>query len=202
MRSSASARSIWSVAKRSPEPGGFSWLRMEVADDMGVAMVMKQQARGRSEVMLAPRTLSIDWYPSFGAMVRGFDKNAFAASCGFRASKAIASVALVWAAVAALFVAALQPWVPWLRLAPVLYFLSQASSARTVGQRLGRPWLVNMLAPAGLVIVGFIVARSTFLTLGQGGIRWRGTFYPHRPASRLAAGEAVAFPLPAASPRG
>jgi hypothetical protein len=41
----------------------------------------------------------------------------------------------------------------------------------------GKWWDVLMVPVAGLLIV-YVILRSTYLTLKQGGIYWRDTFYP------------------------
>jgi hypothetical protein len=38
-------------------------------------------------------------------------------------------------------------------------------------------WLALLYAPAAAVLM-FALMRSTFLTLKNGGVQWRGTFYP------------------------
>jgi hypothetical protein len=49
-----------------------------------------------------------------------------------------------------------------------------AAALRSVGQ----PFFASLLCPIGLPILAITMARSCITTLRQGGIRWRGQFYP------------------------
>ena len=52
---------------------GLRWLRMEVADDVGMGMLIKR-AGGKSVFAMAEKLLSVAWYPSIGAMFIGLEK--------------------------------------------------------------------------------------------------------------------------------
>ena len=56
---------------------GFSWLRMEVADDVALDHLMKRSG-GRPGLCAACELVRVEWYPSVRAMVRGLEKNGFA----------------------------------------------------------------------------------------------------------------------------
>ena len=56
----------------------------------------------------------------------------------------------------------------------VLQALATAESARRIGLD---PWLGPMFPFAAGFMV-YVIVRSMVVTLRQGGIRWRGTFYP------------------------
>lgn len=56
---------------------GFSWLRMDIADDMATAKMMKAHGAWQG-FYLAPDQLTLAWYPSFGKMMSGLEKNGIA----------------------------------------------------------------------------------------------------------------------------
>jgi len=50
--------------------------------------------------------------------------------------------------------------------------------ARILARRLGWSWLPAVYVPFMFPLFLYAVINSTFVTLRQGGIRWRDTFYP------------------------
>ncbi len=149
-------------------------LAMEVVDDVKLGKLVKA-AGFRSGIAKSGRTVSVHWHAGVGNIVRGTTKNFFAAM-GFR----------LWVAggqVAGILLAFVLPWVAlpfvhgWARIfaavAIVLPVLGQAGAAMEFDES---P-LYAVTQPFGALIFVWMVVRSTFVTLRQGGIYWRGTFY-------------------------
>lgn len=63
-------------------------------------------------------------------------------------------------------------------LAAALSPLSLVLPAAVLARRLGWPWPVAVCVPFMFPLFLYAVLNSTFVTLRQGGIRWRETFYP------------------------
>ena len=63
-------------------------------------------------------------------------------------------------------------------LAASLGLLSMTLPASVVARRLGWSPLSAVATPFFLPLMFYAILRSTVLTLRQGGIRWRDTFYP------------------------
>ena len=150
-------------------------LKMEVVDDVKLGKSVKD-AGLRSAVATAGRAVSVHWHAGLGNIIRGTTKN-FYATTGFRpwvAAGQVASVLLMF----------LLPWLAlpfvhgWARVfaavAIVLPVLAQAGAALEFEES---P-LYAVTQPLGALIFVWMLARSTFVTLRQGGIIWRGTFYP------------------------
>jgi Glycosyl transferase family 2 len=149
-------------------------LAMEVVDDVKVGKLVKE-AGLRSGVAKAGRAVTVHWHAGLGNIIRGTTKN-FYATTGFRLWVAVGQVAgnllmfvLPWVAL---------PFVHgWARIfaleAIVLPVMAQAGAALEFGES---P-LYAVTQPLGALIVCWMIVRSTFVTLWQGGIRWRGTFY-------------------------
>jgi hypothetical protein len=155
--------------------GGHEAIRLRVDDDLRLGE--RQKRRGsKQEFVLGRGALSVEWYPSLGAMVHGLEKNAFA-GLDFRLSLVVlATVALL-----ALFVAPFalvwctdQPVARALFLASIVtVVLGQVRASRDAGVAV---WTA-LLAPVGVLVFLFTLWRSTLVTLRQGGVRWRGTLY-------------------------
>jgi glycosyltransferase involved in cell wall biosynthesis len=154
---------------------GIEWLRMEVADDTGLAYLITN-AGGTSHAATALNGLSLSWYPTLGSMFRGLEKNA-----GLLASQGQPwRVFLGWfagtsAILAPLIGVALRPdhW-------PIVVTGFGLFAFATFRLRLrmdGRLWLAPF-APIGLFLVGTCGLWSMIQILRTGGINWRGTTYP------------------------
>jgi len=163
------------VLDRTP---GFSWLRLEVLDDVGLGLMLKK-AGGRAAFAIGLGEVTITWYRSLAAMARGLEKNMFGAFCRYRASRLVAIVAA-----GALFVpgpiVALAAWpspVFWLGASAVALVLLNAA---LLAIRTRRAFLAYALAPVGMVALLALVVRSAWRCLKDGGVTWRGTFYPLR----------------------
>ncbi|MFZ3218256.1 MAG: glycosyltransferase family 2 protein [Candidatus Acidiferrales bacterium] len=149
-------------------------LAMEVVDDVKLGKLVKH-AGLRSGIAKSGRTVSVHWHAGLGNIVRGTTKNFYAAT-GFRLWMACGQVA-------GILLAFVAPWVAlpllsgWGRtfaaVAIVLPVLGQAGAA----VELGESPLYGLTQPIGALIFAWMLVRSTFVTLRQGGIYWRGTFY-------------------------
>jgi len=160
------------VFRRTP---GFEWLRMEPADDYGLG-VMLRDAGARTRLVRAEEDLSVTWYESLGAMVKGMEKNTFGPAANYSWAQLVPSLALVWGLVlappAALVLggAALG--------AGLAAFAALAAFAWLAPRLRARDPLVWLLAPLGMAMVGAMMLRAAWLCSRHGGIDWRGTRYP------------------------
>lgn len=160
---------------------GFERIRMEIADDFGLAMVINE-AGGRTGAAYAPDDLSLEWYPSMGAMIRGLRKNAFAVMCRFSYVRAVAMVALMVFFIVGPFVGIaiglsapeLLPW-PWVCTA--LAVLATAVHAVVYAHIWDRPLLAQLLIPVGQLLVAWTMVRSAAHYWRNNGVDWRGTHY-------------------------
>lgn len=155
--------------------GGHETLRLDVADDLMLGKRVKQ-AGFRQDALIASDHLRLRWQEGVGGFIRGLEKNGFAA-LGYSLPFLLLVTAFVF-----LFYA-----VPWLG---VLAFRDARVSGYAVSillmhgifgycasfERNG--WLLAPALPVAAFIYLFAVWRSAWITLRQGGVRWRGTFYP------------------------
>jgi len=150
-------------------------LAMEVVDDMKLGKIVKM-AGFRSGVAVARDFLSVRWHAGAGNLIRGVTKNFFAG-----ASFSLWLVALSTAGTLLLDVVpfAALPFVHgWpLALAFVSVAIMLAFHAGVAIVMRVSP-LYALTFPLGAVILAYMLLRSAVVTLRQGGIIWRDTFYP------------------------
>jgi glycosyltransferase involved in cell wall biosynthesis len=163
-----------SVFDRTP---GFDWLRMEVLDDVGLALMM-HRAGARKDFAVALEELRITWYPSLGAMARGLEKNMYGALARYRVGRLAAVVAFFVASFAGLAVALAQPWSPLVRGLGIAAVVVGLVVAVVLKLRTRVAIVPLLLAPLGATILVGILLRSAAGCLRRGGIEWRGTVYP------------------------
>lgn len=150
-------------------------LAMEVLDDMKLAKIVKQ-AGYRSSVGIAQEYVMVRWHAGVGNIAEGVKKNFFAAA-GF--SPGMVSLQLV--AILCLNIVPFLAW-PFVRgwtLAFVLVSLAVALGLHAAAAVVMRasPWYA-FTQPIGAAIFAYMLTQSAVVTLRQGGIVWRETFYP------------------------
>jgi glycosyltransferase involved in cell wall biosynthesis len=168
---------------------GFSWLRLEVVDDVGLGMMIKQ-AGGESGFVMAQQHLGIAWYPSVAAMFRGLEKNLFGGAARYRYWRTAAMAVLSCLLFAAPLVALIRTDISHLWLAGVLAYAVSSLSAVMVWRRLGVSLGPGLLTPIGQLLITCMLLYSTFRCWRQNGIAWRGTVYSLK---ELRGGQRVVF---------
>ena len=149
-------------------------LAMEVIEDMKLGKIVKE-AGFRSEVGIAQDAVSIRWHAGLGNLVRGITKNFFAAAGYNLALVAVAAGGLLLSNVG-LFGAAIFAH-GWTRVFAILgtTVLLCVHAGVCVVMRVSPVYALTH--PLGAVLVCYMLLRSTVVTLWQGGVTWRGTFY-------------------------
>jgi cellulose synthase/poly-beta-1,6-N-acetylglucosamine synthase-like glycosyltransferase len=154
--------------------GGHEPLRLEVVDDLKLGLVLRR-AGFRSRAFGAAGDVEVHWSPTARQLIRALEKNMFAMLefSLVRAVIALGGLSLfLGVALAAPFVGGIAGLVAlggWLTtLMPSLMM------ARRARWGVLPALLTPIMAPIMIVAVG----NSVWTTLRQGGIRWRGTFYP------------------------
>ena len=153
--------------------GGFDALRMEILEDLTLARRVKL-AHLKQRVAVAPGMVSLHWAPGALGVVNVMTKNLFAV---FRFRISVVLVACAGMATLCLgpfvFFALKTTRVPAtiaLCSIAVLYGLSARHSKIS-------PWFA-LAFPVGALMFLYSLLRSTLTTLREGGVTWRGTFYP------------------------
>ncbi|HZC65754.1 MAG TPA: glycosyltransferase [Candidatus Dormibacteraeota bacterium] len=149
-------------------------LAMEVVDDMKLGKIVKL-AGFRSGVAVARNFVVVRWHAGAGNLIRGVTKNFFAAA-GFSLWQAGTAVAgsLLINFVPFVALPFLRGWAFWLDFTAVAIMLAFHAAVNLV-MRVSP--LYAFTHPLGALMLAYMLVRSTVVTLRQGGIVWRGTFY-------------------------
>jgi glycosyltransferase involved in cell wall biosynthesis len=150
-------------------------LAMEVIDDMKLGKLVKQ-AGFRSGVGIAQDSVVVRWHAGARNVIKGVTKNFFAGS-GFSVLRVIISIVGLLMTNVLPFVGVLfgHGWVRILAAVGALMALALHAGVDVVVR--ASP-LYCFTMPVGAVLFSYMLLRSTVYTLRQGGIIWRGTFYP------------------------
>jgi glycosyltransferase involved in cell wall biosynthesis len=152
-------------------------LSLRPDDDMVLGKRVKRRGL-RQRVLNGSDLLAVDWYPSLGAAIRGFEKNAFAGGANYSVPLALVTVTLLVATLVLPYAAV------WRARGPTRWLLAgtigvQAASFITTNRLNARHALRYFPAfPITALLFCFALLRSMSLALRHGGIRWRETFYP------------------------
>ena len=157
---------------------GFEWLRLEVADDIGLGVMMKRSG-GRPGLALGRGQVLHEAYPTLGDAIRGLEKNGFAQAARFSAWRGFAVVVLGVVGSLGLFAAFLPIGVSWLWALGVNGLLAFVFASIVIARAFRAP-LAHLLPslPLGDFVMVYVVARATVLGVRRGGLVWRGTLYP------------------------
>lgn len=162
---------------------GFAWLCMDIADDLALGMLMKQSG-GKPGVLLAPKDVAVEWYPSVGDVIKGLEKNAYSQIARFSLWRGIlAGMMLGISSISTILIALFVPKA-LLFLVPVIMVF-----AWICGKIIEVPFLHACFSViCGDALLMWVILRSTILGHKRGGVIWRGTVYP---SEKLRAGTKV-----------
>jgi hypothetical protein len=153
--------------------GGYEALRLTVVDDVKLGLLLRRAGK-RTRAFLGVDDVECHWGTMIWSMVKIMEKNYFAA-LDFRLGLVLAGslfVILVFsilvlglmAGTAAGLVAGLSP-------------LSLILPAGILARRVGWSWPCAVCVPFMFPVFLYALLNSTFVTMRQGGVRWRDTFY-------------------------
>ena len=150
-------------------------LAMEVVDDMKLGKLVKQSGF-RSCVGIAQEFVVVRWQAGAGNIIRGVTKNFFAAF-GYNLAFAVAALAGMLLLNIAPFIAVFAGH-GWIRIfAGIAVAAALCMHGSTDRVNRVSP-LYALTSPIGALVFCYMIARSVTVTLWQGGVTWRGTFYP------------------------
>ena len=157
---------------------GFSWLRMEVVDDVGLGLML-QRSGAKSSFAITLQDISFTWYPSLGAMFKGLEKNFFAVLAFYSIVRMITIVVLAWSYALAPLVAILYSLkIPVLLIVGLVSYLFLIAGAVGVKITFKQKLLPLLFVQVGYVLISLMLLRSGIMCILRRGITWRGTWYP------------------------
>jgi len=146
---------------------------MEILEDLNLARRVKLLGL-RQRVATAPGLVRLHWAAGAMGVVRIMTKNLFAV---FRFH-----ISLLLAACAGLALFYLAPVafliLPETRIAAIVTLAAIVWLYRLTGRLSGISAWYAVLFPFSAALFIYSLLRSTMITLRQGGVTWRGTFYP------------------------
>jgi cellulose synthase/poly-beta-1,6-N-acetylglucosamine synthase-like glycosyltransferase len=155
------------------ECGGYEALRLTVLDDVKLGLLLVRAGK-RTRAFLGVNDVKCHWGDTVWSMVKLMEKNHFAA-LDFRLGLVLAlSAALVLNF--AIFVLGLMSWTT-AGLTAALSALTLIVPAGILARRVGWPWPCAVFVPFLVPVFLYSLLNSTWVTLREGGVRWRDTFY-------------------------
>ncbi len=154
--------------------GGYEALRLTVVDDVKLGLLLRRAGK-RTRSFLGADDVECHWGATVGSLNKIMEKNYFAA-VDYRVPVVLAGGVLCAVIVGLLALGFMSGTVAGL----VAGFspLSLILPALLVARRVGWSWPCALLMPFMFPAFLYAVFNSTFVTLRQGGVRWRETFYP------------------------
>jgi cellulose synthase/poly-beta-1,6-N-acetylglucosamine synthase-like glycosyltransferase len=153
--------------------GGYEVLRLTVVDDVKLGLLLRRAGK-RTRGFIGGDDLKCHWGTTAWGTVKIMEKNYFAA-VDYRLGLVLAGSTFVMLVSAALVVGLISGTVAGLgaALSPLTLIVPAAILAR----RLGWSWFSAVCVPFMVPVFLYAVLNSTCVTLRQGGVRWRDTFY-------------------------
>jgi glycosyltransferase involved in cell wall biosynthesis len=154
--------------------GGHESIKMEILDDVMLGRRIKQEGY-RQDAIHAPKHLSLTWVEGVRGFIKGLEKNAFAAikfSLSFLLIVSVFLISII--TIPYLGVVTFQD----ARMSGYLVaVIAMHASYGYQAANYGHGWRLVPALPVVALIFLWTFWRSAIVTLRQGGIRWRDTFY-------------------------
>jgi glycosyltransferase involved in cell wall biosynthesis len=153
--------------------GGYEALRLTVLDDVKLGLLLRRAGK-RTRAFIGGDDVECHWGSTISSMVRVMEKNYFAA-IDYRSGIALLASSIGMLLLSAAVLGPFTGTVAGLAagIAPFSFILPAWGFA----QKLGWSWRTAVLTPFIFPVLLFAVLNSVFVTLRQGGVRWRETFY-------------------------
>jgi cellulose synthase/poly-beta-1,6-N-acetylglucosamine synthase-like glycosyltransferase len=152
--------------------GGFESLRMEIVEDIGLGRRIKRAGLAQ-RIAFGRGLVNIHWASGLNGLINVMTKNIFSAF-GFYISLLLIGCAWLLlfctTPVIALFYAPT-------RVPAILTLAAVACGYRLMSRASGLSTWNALFFPFSALVFVFTLLRSMLITLHQGGVRWRGTFY-------------------------
>lgn len=154
--------------------GGHETLRLEVVDDIELGKKVKR-AGYRQDMLMAIDLLAVHWQKGLSGIVKGLEKNAFAGLGYSLTTMLLLTLFSCWSTVLPYVMVSLYPAQQsagyWLAIFWIHFVFGFAAA------KYAASWTVFPVFPVCSLLLLTAFWNSTLVTLRQGGIRWRETFY-------------------------
>lgn len=155
--------------------GGHTQLRLEILDDVRLGQMFKDH-NFACDILIGGPFVSVRWQHSLWGAIKGLEKNGFAA-LGFSTCKLmLVTLALLTGALLPYVMLAVFPDVRGSGYLATILLMHAIFGF--LGLRMANSYWLWPVFPIALLLTQFAFVRSGWVTLRQGGVRWRDTFYP------------------------
>jgi glycosyltransferase involved in cell wall biosynthesis len=155
------------------QSGGYEALRLTVLDDVKLGQLLVRAGK-RTRAFLGAEDVECHWGTTVRSMIKLVEKNNFAA-LNFRLGSALAlsvpGILIFVVIILGLMVGTMAGLTA--ALSPMTLILP----ASILAKRVGWPWHCAVVVPFMVPVILYAIVNSTWVTLRQGGIYWRDTFY-------------------------
>jgi glycosyltransferase involved in cell wall biosynthesis len=153
--------------------GGYKALHLTVLDDVKLGLLLRRAGK-RTRAFLGVDDVECHWGTTVWSMVKIMEKNYFAA-IDYRLGLALAGSVFVIIVSAILVLGLLSGTAAGVAagLSPLSLILPSGILAR----RVGWSWPCAVCVPFMFPVFLYALLNSIFVTMRQGGVRWRDTFY-------------------------
>lgn len=155
--------------------GGHQPIALDVLDDVKLGKMIKCNG-GQSDFQLADDWLSVRWQPSLWGVVTGLEKNGFASLNYSIPQTVMVTVIFILTLVLPFVVPLVLPFTIASGFFATAILWHVVYGWLVIG--LPESWKLIPLFLAGPYIMAFANWRSMYITLKQGGVKWRDSFYP------------------------
>ncbi len=152
--------------------GGYESLRMEIIEDIGIGRRVKRAGLAQ-RMCFGLGLISIHWAAGAPGLVNVMTKNLWAA---FRFYISFSLLGCLWLLIFCV-APAIGLWIAPTRIPAVLILIAVALAYRLLSRHSGISTWYALFFPIGALVFVFALLRSMMITLKQGGVIWRGTFY-------------------------
>jgi cellulose synthase/poly-beta-1,6-N-acetylglucosamine synthase-like glycosyltransferase len=155
--------------------GGHTRIALRPDDDIRLGQILKKNGF-RQDIVEGLDDLSVAWYPTLWAFVRGLEKNVLAGT-DYRLGKLMFDLTMMLSIHLGPWVTLIFGDVPTQILSLLALVISMVSYSLFCKFPKISP-LTAIVEPLTVVFLVFTFGRSGLLTIWRGGIYWRDTFYP------------------------
>jgi glycosyltransferase involved in cell wall biosynthesis len=152
--------------------GGFESLRMEIVEDIGIGRRIKRAGLAQ-RIAFGRGLVSLHWASGTAGLVNVMTKNLWAA---FRFYIGLALLGCLWLLTFCV-APAIGLFFSTTRVPAILTLAAVAYAYRLLSRHFGISAWNALFFPFSALVFVFTLLRSMLITLKQGGIIWRGTFY-------------------------
>ena len=154
---------------------GFEWLRLEVIDDMGLALMVRQYG-GKTAVADGSSFVELYFYRTLAQLRSGMEKGIFAGA-QYSYCKLFAGIFIFWLLEMSPFAAFLLGGV-YAKIAAAIALVLACASSVAMNRWSGRGFRSALLFPLGDTLGTALALWCGASAFFSGGIKWRGTKYP------------------------